>query len=107
MPRLSKPPIRIGFSQKTGDMVEHAGQWSNTVNWKDNYEFDATLQIVDAVSGRSSSGWYVRDENGVRYYMFMSEMLKVFREKTIEKGFVRGRWTFRKQGPVASLKLVE
>lgn len=103
MARLPKKILEVPFD-KNGNQLDYGGY--SVAEWKDNYEFTAKMRITDFIQGRSSAGWYLVDEKGHRYYMFMSELLKVINAKVIDHGTVVGTWTFRKQGANYSIKLV-
>jgi hypothetical protein len=72
------------------------------VEWRENYEFNAILTLVDYDHGRSRLNMIWVDAEGRRYSMFMSHAFKLL--KRASYGVVAGHWTFCKQGSNYSLK---
>lgn len=103
---------RIPFlKDKTGwHMMEYAGvtdpvvktgvgfEWGKPDAWRDNLEFDATLQLTGWSKGRSAVR--INASFGMEHY---SLALGGFYEAMIawgvsKSGVITGRWNFRKQG---------
>jgi len=66
--------------------------------WRDNVPFEAKMTVIGQSRGRSAVRFILEDEQGVHYYMFMTEMLALIQETTIVKGVVSGTWAFAKKG---------
>lgn len=104
--------IKIPFDKNTKNMMDYVGDsyenmqvekykyqyLKDSVEWKDNYEFEKTLTFTSYGRGRSSATFQMTDENGVNYNVFMSDMFKIVTTKKINEGKVYGKWCFRKQG---------
>lgn len=86
-------------------MQSYPETYSFGFKWKDNYVFQANLDIVEFGRGRSSAVFYLEDKvSGSRYSMFMSDMLDVLKNCNIQQGKVSGSWTFCKKGSNYGLK---
>jgi len=68
--------------------------------WKlvPNYQFKATLQIIEAKGGRSAAGFVLEDEQGCHYSMFMKDAMDIILSMDIHKGRIFGTWSFKKCG---------
>jgi hypothetical protein len=74
--------------------------------WRDNYEFDATLTYETYGRGRSSVTFYWKDDDGHRYTMFVSDFDDILNSVGLHGKKVTGRWTFVKKGQDYGVKLV-
>jgi hypothetical protein len=76
--------------------------------WRDNYEFDATLIIDGIRRGQSAARFLLMDsDTGVRYEMFMTDALDMLqRAEMIAYGHIEGHWTFCKRGMNYGITLV-
>lgn len=91
---------KIPFDEK-GGMVQDAcrARWY-AKEWRENYEFDATMRL-----DRELGDWVtVRDEMDHEYYISMHNLFPVLVRGTITEGKISGRWTFVKRGNSYSLK---
>ena len=68
------------------------------IEWRDNTPFEATLEIVDWGSSRSSGGFTLKSDDGDEYWMFVSKALELIRGEVITHGRVKAWWGFHKQG---------
>lgn len=92
---------------KEGNQLSYAYSWiDGKVEWRNNYEFDATLTYSDYARGRSAVGILLCDEHGHQYSMFLSMLDELFISRGFEGRSVTGRWTFVKRGENYSIRLV-
>lgn len=116
--RLQKPPIKVPLDEDGNLLDDGWGKWKHDpqTGWaridpefKDNFEFEATLQLNEqGTSTRSSFKFEFQDiSNGRTFRMFAPDFIKVVQQKDIHHGQVAGKWTFVKKGNKYGLKLVE
>ena len=97
------PDLQIPFT-KDGRFLPYAEEWRE-LEWRENYTFDATMEVTGFMRGRSAARWRVVDkETSVVYDMFMSEFNDMMKQTTIKKGVVSGNWTFCKKGSNYSIR---
>ena len=99
---------KIPFS-KNGQLQyadSYVEKFTEGFRWVDNYTFEAVLTYVGYSRGRSAAGFKFKD-NSYEYYMFMTDMDDVLKNKTLYKGRVSGKWTFIKRGMNYGIKLAE
>lgn len=110
MARLAKPPLQIPFKQD-GQLVDYyhpsfASRTTFPITLKDNFEFDETLEFDSFSWAHTGSRFRFKGlETG-----FMYEMFPVEAEKAVpfmEKGILKGRFTFVKKNHYFGIKLVE
>ena len=84
---------------------EHYPSLYRTSMWKDNHEFQATMEFQRFNRGRSAAYAVMRDTSTKRTVtIFLSDFDHVVRHMT--RGTVTGRWTFTKKGQNYGCKLI-
>lgn len=74
--------------------------------WRPNSPFEATLRIVGTERGQSAARFIAENtETGVRYPVFMTELLAIAQNAVIDHGVVAGRWIGCKRGANYGLRL--
>lgn len=71
---------------------------NNGSSWKYNIPFPANLRLTDMERGRSAAHFIWEDEQGHAFIMFMTDLLDLIQNFTIENGVVSGMWGFVKRG---------
>ena len=66
--------------------------------WRDNSVWLGTMTIMSFGRGRSSATFILTDNRGLRYDMFMKDMLYLIQNADIDRGVVTGKWTVVKRG---------
>lgn len=97
-----KPSYQIPFDEQ-GDLVTYPNRCAE---WRDNYEFEDTLEYEGYSRGRSSVTIIFTGSTGVKYEMFVSDFDEVIRTKGLDGKIVTAKWTFVKKGQNYGLKLV-
>lgn len=117
---MAKAPVKIPFEEDGSQMAytsaSHdelpsysyaSGSYQKAGEWRDNYEFEATLTVESMERGRSAARFILRDEHGRRFTMFMTDMLELIQTaELIAYGHIDGRWTFQKRGANYGIKLI-
>jgi hypothetical protein len=90
--------IQIPF-HKGGGLAQEAFAGNTAFEWRENFEFNATL----ALTGFERSGMGViravfADETGTRYPMFLADLAELLTASGVVGGKIRARWTFVKRG---------
>lgn len=67
-------------------------------HWKPNYTFTDTLYITNYTKGRSAAGFDLMGSTGIKYHMFLKDMIDLIHNNKIDNGNVRAEWTFIKRG---------
>lgn len=76
--------------------------------WLPNDSFVSLLDIVYTERGQSAARFVLENAaTGLKYRMFLTDMLDLARNATIMKGAVSARWGFVKRGANYGIKLVE
>lgn len=99
----------IPFDKQTGEMLHYAWAWHNgvdTLEWRDNYEFTATLKWDGFQRGRSAAYLQWVDAEGTHYSMFLQQFDEVMRAACLHDDRARGVWTFCKRGENYGVRLV-
>lgn len=79
-----------------------------SIVWKENYEFEDTLRLTGMSRGRSAANFNLKSEtNGKDYNLFMTDIVNLIQNATLNKGIVKGVWTFVKRGQNYGIKLVK
>ena len=79
----------------------------DTILWKENFEFEDTLKLTGMSRGRSAANFNLQSETtGKDYNVFMTDMVHLFQNANINKGYVIGKWTFCKRGQNYGIKLI-
>lgn len=87
--------------------VPHATVQHVQYDWKDNFEFDDELEFTDFYRGRSAAGFEVISRlSGLKYPVFLVDLLTILQTMSISDGCVVGRWTFAKRGIAYGIKPV-
>jgi hypothetical protein len=79
----------------------------NPDEWRDNYEFEETLEYVTYYRGRSSATIAFKDSQGHTYEMFLTDFDDVMKRKGFNGKFVTGKWTFVKRGQNYGIRLAD
>ena len=85
------------------DKPWHRGRYSG--DWREEAEFEATIEVVRTVRGRSASYLIVKDQNGVEHSMFISELVEAL--YNFKKGKCRGMWVPKKRGQNFGIRLAK
>lgn len=97
---MTKQAYKIPFTNRLGvtQMLEWVG-WGDHEIWRDNYTFQADLQILSCYRGRSAARIRVKNlENQEEYSMGFGAFFDTITNRDVKKGIVSGKWTFKKQG---------
>jgi hypothetical protein len=91
-------PIKIPF-YKAGGLAQEASEGNDAFDWRDNFEFDATLVLTGFERGRMGVIRAVfADDKGIKYPMFVADLAELLTESGVVGGKVQARWTFVKRG---------
>lgn len=82
--------------------------WDKNVEWKDNYVFSATMQIIGLQSGQSAKHLILKDENNIEYVMFVKDLIEALKNTQSipdpEGAKLIGNFTFVKRGQNYGIK---
>lgn len=79
----------------------------DAIVWKENYEFDDTLELTGMSRGRSAANFNLKSvTNGRNYNLFMTDTVDLIQNGVINKGKITGKWTFCKRGANYGIKLI-
>lgn len=98
----------IPFSKNNNQLMDYVSNLNEeSVNWKDNYEFD-DIMIAESISrGRSSATFkFISELDGRIYNVFMKDVLEMIKYGDFTDGKIKGKFTFCKRGTNYGLKLV-
>jgi hypothetical protein len=88
-------PINSFHFTKDGRYKEN----DQTFKWKDNFEFEDTLQYVSCVKTQKSLQFNMTSViTGRKYTMFLIDFLNMIKSYDLNKGVVHTIWTFTKMG---------
>lgn len=90
---------KIPFDKKTGNPMHYVADYQNKqggVEWRDNYEFDATFHTIRESRGRSSVVVLMKDDIGKVYEVSLSDFMSLV--PNMVRGTVFARWSFAKRG---------
>jgi len=97
MAKLAKAPF-----SPNGDLLTYVHMSytpADTVEWRDNVPFTATMTLTGTTRGRSAARFVFKDEAGHRYEMFMASMLELLTTRGCAVGgIVSGTWIIVKRG---------
>lgn len=95
---------QIPFCAKTGDLLHHPddGNFTGTV-WKDNSIFWARLHFAGYRRGRSAAYLVFEDSDGREFNVFLADFVDMVPK--LDKGIIKGDFTFCKRGQNYGLKL--
>lgn len=80
----------------------------DAIVWKENYEFEDTLVLTGMSRGRSAANFNLKSETDSKdYNLFMTDIVDMIKMADINKGKVKGLWTFVKRGQNYGIKLIE
>lgn len=80
----------------------------DSIIWKENYEFEDTLYLNGMSRGRSAANFDLLSQtNSKSYNLFMTDIVDMVQNGNINKGIIKGRWTFVKRGSNYGIKLLE
>lgn len=95
---------------EAGNMLGWANDWcgyggkKTGVEWREPYEFTATLILEDFHRGRSAVEITLLDSVTAKSYIIRGkEFLNAMKTGVCNRGTIRGRWGFKKQGASYSL----
>lgn len=102
---MAKKQYQIPFDED-GEMMSYPDSYKK-ITWKDNFEFEATLEYAGYERGRSSTILIFRDiKTDKEYSMFMSDFDHVV--PYLKDGFLYNkRFTFTKKGQNYGLKMID
>jgi len=101
----------MGWNQKVpfdaeGNVLHYA--FDGHTNWKTNYEFNDDLIIQGYQRGQSAAYFLLQSENnGKEYPMFISDFTEMIMNSQINKGKVKGLFTFCKKGRNFGIKYLK
>lgn len=105
---MAKGNYKIPFSED-GNQQDYPQHWwvrtGRGPAWKDNFEFNDTLTLVDYGRGRSSVTFTLRRTDGTTVSMFVSDFFAAAFK--MHEGKITGRFTFTKKGQNYGCRLVE
>jgi hypothetical protein len=80
----------------------------DAIVWKENFEFEDTMWLSGMSRGRSAANFnLVSQTDGKNYNLFMTDIVDMIQNAAINKGKIKGKWTFVKRGQNYGIKLVE
>lgn len=95
-----------GNQMHYADPFVHLSGHTDSNDWREPFEFEATICFQGYRRGRSAAYFLFKDQHtGVEYTMFLTDM-----EATIShmvRGSVNGRWGFVKRGMNYGISLIE
>lgn len=102
---------QIPWDHEAGQMSEYSRIWRGgkyvEPGWRDNFEFEATLEIT-AIYWRDSSAVTLVDEAGAKYNMFITDFEKlILAGVSIVNSRITSRWTFIKRGSHYGVRSLE
>lgn len=94
---MAKGAYQVPF--RNGNLLHYPDSWPTLPEWRDNYEFSATLTFAGFSRGRSAAYLnFMNPETGEFFPMFLADLSDVLTRCTLEKGKVNALWTFCKRG---------
>lgn len=106
---------KIPFAKKTGQLLpftsKYYGLQDPDIDWRDNYEFEDSLEYIEYIGGRSSMSMRVKSiKTGLEYNMFWTYFDSCIRRRDNTVGAIgpifHGKWTFQKTGTNYSIRPV-
>lgn len=109
---MSKGNYQIPFDAHGNQLAYPTAQYNPETRdweifWKDNVVFEATLAYSGFSRGRSAAGFKMKDSDGHRYYLMMSEMDRIMALGGWDGNKITGKWTFVKKGQNYGVQLIE
>ena len=106
---MAKTTVKIPFTRKEGDLVNYPRDYDpSTIVWKENYIFYTILEIESVNRGRSAANFnVVCIKTGRKFVMFLTDLLDIVKNSTIENGLTEGQFTFCKRGRNYGIKRVK
>lgn len=105
-----KPLDLVPFDPRTGNLDTYPRsrtEWQTGSEWRPNEPFEAALRIVGTERGRSAAHFIAEHtETGVRYTVFMTDLLHIVQNGVIERGVISGTWVGCKRGQNYGIRLV-
>lgn len=103
--------MMIPFDKKTGNMLDYTwvatGEENAAVTWKENHEFNDTLEFTHFTRGRSSVKAHFKSfTDGKLYEMFLTDFEKVLLSGKLDRTELSGWFTFCKRGANYGIKLI-
>lgn len=83
---------------KRGLMHYPQAWFGETIEWRPNEPFSATIRFTDYGRGRSAAYFNWQDENGQMYPMFISDLADLLTKRSVVDGEAVGLWIVRKRG---------
>lgn len=101
----------IPFDKKSDNMLDYTwgaiGEETATVAWKENYEFNDTLEFTHFTRGRSSVKAHFKSfTDGKLYEMFLTDFEKVVLSGKLDHAELSGFFTFCKRGANYGIKMI-
>ncbi len=76
--------------EKDGNHLHWAGD-DEDVEWRENFEFDASLRVVGMRTGRSAKHIMLEDcDTGLRYVLFVADLVDAVTQFTVSAAFFKG-----------------
>lgn len=89
---------------KQGNMMDYADY--RLAEWKLVLPFQASMRVVDMERGRSAARFILQSTTGIRYPVFMTDMLDIMMKEEIKYGYIpRATWKAVKRGQNYGLAL--
>ena len=104
--RAKKGLYQIPF--RNGHQLHYPDNYPTLPEWRDNFDFTATLTFTGFNRGRSAA--YAEFKNyltGATFTMFLKDLDEVIKTCGIGNGKVEARWTFCKRGANYGLCLAQ
>src|SRR3990167_2325253 len=89
---IEKKTIKIPFDDNGNQL--HSSYYAT--EWKDNYGFEANLEVLDYSHSRSSAVFILADSDGHEYTMSLRDFFDLI--PRLEDGSIYSNWTFAKKG---------
>lgn len=89
-----------------GNMLDYPAWWMD-MTWRVLEPFDARMSVVSVERGRSAARFVLEDERGMRYPLFMADMLDLVRTWSVDAGRTPElRWAPVKRGQNYGLRAI-
>jgi len=89
---------KIPFDNQ-GNLVSVLDTYKGDLIWRRRFIFEDELEVIDWVKGSSSIQLILRSINTNKNYpMFQFDVLRMLQKSVINKGRIKGLWSFKKRG---------
>lgn len=102
--------ILLDYTQgKPGEQLRDGwGANGNTIDWRPNEPFTATIRLHSLERGRSATRfWYVDETNKVMYPFFGDTVVETLKELDSFKGEITGTWIVVRKGSNYGIELYQ